>query len=152
MGELTKEELGKMYNSLTEEEKKHYEKKTKKLSEIFPLFLIAQKQAKKTDTDNAMIENKEFKDVLVLGSMVRKYCEEFECSFFDFLKEMNAFKQVFIEQGIKSGIGFSEDYYDIPDKLKKKNRENYKNLEKRHQKNEKAPYTLGNALKEKGLI
>jgi len=136
---LSKEEQQRLYDAITEEDKEELRQKTEMLTQALPHALIA--RTKKTD----------FTSLSILGGLSMEYCEKFKCSPMQFIQELQILEKVFIEQSIKGeGISFDEKVYKVPDRLKKKNRENHKAIEKENKKS--MGNQMADALKRAGIV
>lgn len=136
---LSKEEQQKLYDAITEEDKEELRQKTEMLTQALPHALIA--KTKKPDLAS----------VSILGRISMEYCKKFKCSLMQFMIELQILEKVFIERSITNeGVGFNEQIHNVPDKLKKKNRENFKRLEKENKKS--TGNQMADALKRAGII
>jgi transcriptional antiterminator len=135
---LSQEEQKKLYDAIPEEEKEVLKQKTEMLTKALPYALMA--KAKTIGMQEAY----------ALGSISQEYCEKFKCSMAEFLTGMLTLTKVFMEQSIEqTGISFNEKVYQVPDRLKKKNRENYKAIEKENKKS--MGNQMADALKRAGI-
>ena len=136
---LSKEEQKKLYDSIPEVTKEILKQKTEMLTKALPYALMA--RAKTAG----------MREAYALGSISQEYCEKFKCSLAEFLIDMQTLTKVFVESSIEqTGISFDEKVYQVPDKLKKKNRENHKKIQQENKKS--TGNQMADALKRAGIV
>ena len=136
---LSKEEQNKFYDAIPEETKEILRQKTEMLTKALPYALMA--RAKTAG----------LREAHALGSISQEYCEKFKCSMAEFLIDMHTLTKVFVESSIEqTGISFDEKVYNVPDRLKKKNRENHKKIQQENKKN--MGNQMADALKRAGIV
>jgi phage terminase large subunit len=136
---LSKEDLKKIYESFSEEEKQILREKTDMLTKALPYALIARSKTA------------ELKEAYMFGGICAEYCEKFKCAPVQFMEDLKTLEKVFIENSIEdAGISFNEKVYKLPDKLKKKNRENHKKIQQENKKS--TGNQMSDALKRAGLV
>lgn len=149
------EEIFDRYDKLTDADKKELEshvtddmrievkRKIERLTEIFPQIIIARGGA-----------GSSLNSMMILGGLSQEYCKEFNCSILQFVRDLKIFERAFMERSIKSGsCAFGEERWDVPKKLRNKNKSNYKRIENENKKPVEKVTTasIGDMLKAKGI-
>jgi hypothetical protein len=141
---LSQEDIKKIYESFSEEEKQILREKTDMLTRALPYALMA-----KSKTAG-------LREAYMFGGICTEYCEKFKCAPIQFIEDLKTLEKVFIEKSIESAdIHFNEKVYKLPDKLKKKNRNNRKKIQQENKKYTRATSTgnqMADALKRAGVI
>jgi len=132
---LSKEEIDKLYHSMTPEEKEEQKQKIELLSKALPCTLMV---------------NPDLANIAYFGDVCSRYCEKFNCSPEQFCNELHILKDAFIENSInKLGVSFGERH-KVPKHLQIQNKKNHDAMNKIMEKPK--GYTLGDALKSSGVL